>query len=481
MKANNFLNDLEIFNYVKDLEKRGLNLFLENSKLKFNIDKNLYDESLIEDIRLRKDAIVDYLRTEEENTIDLSPLQLAYMAGQYGVTPLSSVNAHYYIEFEKDNINLEKLENKFNLIISRSEALRLIVLKNGKGLILDSVPDYKIESYIIGKEPDVQEMRENLSRKKYSIETWPMYTLVVGKSEDGSDVLHVSFDCSILDAWSAGIMIYTLFDLYSGEKEDFPEISYKEYMLNLSEYKNSAEARKNLEAADCYWERQSKSLKSSPKLKFRQKVKDISSIEFTRLDYTFPVNKTKQLYAYAMKNHVTLSSVVITIYMKALSRLSNEDELTVNATILGKMPVMPDIEKLIGEFTNIGLISYRENSSSIIKSIKETQSQIFKILEYRLYDGINIVNKMKDKKEYELGFPVVVTCMIGEEYSYIRSGFKEVYSLSQTPQVYLDHHIRIIDEQLVITFDYIKELFDKNYIEELKQNYIKIVDSICCN
>lgn len=113
-----------------------------------------------------------------------------------------------------------------------------------------------------------------------------------------------------------------------------------------------------------------------------------------------------------------------------------------------------------------------------LESIKEIQKQIFKLLEFRIYDGVNIIKKVYDKNHDSTGFPVVVTCMIGEIYKSKQSGFLETYSLSQTPQVIVDHHIRIIDERIKISFDYIEELFEENYIKKIIQKYVEIIENI---
>ena len=166
--------------------------------------------------------------------------------------------------------------------------------------------------------------------------------------------------------------------------------------------------------------------------------------------------------------------------MKVLSDLTDTDELAITTTLFGKLPVVKNIDELLGEFTNIGLVSYKDNKN-ILDSVKVTQKQIFKLLEYRCLDGINIINKIRQENEKNKSFPIVVTCMIGEDYSSCKNGFREICSLSGTPQVYLDHHIRIIDGRIVITFDYVDELLYEEDINWIVDNYINLVSEICPN
>ena len=275
-------------------------------------------------------------------------------------------------------------------------------------------------------------------------------------------------------------MIYQLFALYEGEKVSFSDVSYREYMRNLKKYKELEVNKKLSIAAERYWDSKIMTLPKVPHLRTKVAVEDLGKYKFQRKEHWFSKEETDNLISYSRRQCVTLSAVVITIYMKVLSDLTDVDELTITTTLFGKLPVVKNIDELLGEFTNIGLVSYKDNKN-ILDSIKATQKQIFKLLEYRCLDGINIINKIRQENEKNKLFPIVVTCMIGEDYSSCKNGFREICSLSRTPQVYLDHHIRIIDGRIVITFDYVDELLYEEDINWIVDNYINLVSEICSN
>lgn len=485
MKLKDDITDLELFDYLNKLKRQGMFLFVEDKKLKYRINKELYNEELINEIKVNKENLLRYLSKAQENTLELSSLQLAYMAGQIEGEFLNKVNAHYYIEFEKRNLDVDNLEKNINLLIRKNDILRLVLLSEGKGIILDKVPLYKVLQYRYEIQEERQTMRKSLSNMIYNVETWPMFNFVVGKrniGENKNDVLHISFDCSVLDAWSAGKMIYQLFALYEGEKVSFSDISYKEYVRHLKKYKELEFNRKLLIAAERYWDSRIMSLPKTPNLRTKVEIENLDEYKFKRKEYWFSKDQTDGLIYYSKRKCVTLSAILITIYMKVLSELVDVDELTITTTLFGKLPVVKNIDDLLGEFTNIGLLSYKDEHKFILDSIKETQKQIFKLLEYRCLDGISIINKIRlqENKKNKL-FPIVVTCMIGENYSSCKNGFREICSLSRTPQVYLDHHIRVIDERIVITFDYIDELLYEEDIDWIVKEYTDTVSEICSN
>ncbi len=166
----------------------------------------------------------------------------------------------------------------------------------------------------------------------------------------------------------------------------------------------------------------------------------------------------------------------MTVYLETLSKVSSEKNLTINITMFGKLPLDKHADETLGEFTNVGLIEYKDESINFIDTVIKTQYQIFKLLEFREYEGINILNKAK---RLNLFFPAVMTCMIGENYKSTLNGFREIYSLSQTPQVTIDHHVRIIDGEMRISFDYIEELFNQKYINNIIEIYVNRVNDIC--
>ena len=77
--------------------------------------------------------------------------------------------------------------------------------------------------------------------------------------------------------------------------------------------------------------------------------------------------------------------------------------------------------------------------------------------------------------------PVVFTGIIqGTCSSNIeKNGFKEIYSLSQTPQVVLDHQARDDRGYFYLSWDYVEEAFEEELINNMFNEYIKcIIDLI---
>lgn len=58
MKLKNDSTDLELFDYVNELRKQGMFLFVEDKKLKYRIKKELYNEEVINEIKVNKEDLL---------------------------------------------------------------------------------------------------------------------------------------------------------------------------------------------------------------------------------------------------------------------------------------------------------------------------------------------------------------------------------------------------------------------------------------
>lgn len=103
-------------------------------------------------------------------------------------------------------------------------------------------------------------------------------------------------------------------------------------------------------------------------------------------------------------------------------------------------------------------------------------------MQYREYNGLNVLKRLGENEPVGKAImPVVFTGIIqGTCSSNIeKNGFKEIYSLSQTPQVVLDHQARDDRGYLYLSWDYVEEAFEEELIKNMFNEYIKcIIDLI---
>ena len=273
--------------------------------------------------------------------------------------------------------------------------------------------------------------------------------------------------CSQYLAWSAKLLLNEIFSLYYGKDVKFPRISFMNYM-RLKTDKGDLEAEE-------YWKEKVKNMPSFPKLNYQKKFAEVQNVRFDRIECDFSFIETQRLYQKIKNYHFTPAAVISTIFMKTLAQYSETPGLSINVTLFNRQLLHEDVNGILGEFTNNAVISYQEKTDSLLDAIRATQEQMWRLVQYRKFEGSNILKMLSSGRAGKAIMPVVFTCMLEGNVSKVtkkRYSFKEEYAISQTPQVVLDHHVRDDLGYLKISWDYIIDIFDKQYITDIFGAYV---------
>lgn len=468
MNEESFKNDVEILEFLEELRERGIQIWAEDEKLRYRVRNNQLDAETLDTLKREKSQILNYLVMIAKNTVPLTSIQAAYVVGQKAGCELGNINAHYYIEYKIQELDIKRLEQVINYVIAKNDALRMIVTHEGKISFLDKVPYYSIPVYTVDQEQDKMKMRLERSHHRYNYHKWPMFHFCVGKTREMKGILHVDFDCVILDAWSAKLMLEEIFQLYCGKNIEFPGLSFKDYM-RLKTFETNQKAEE-------YWKKQVQNMPKYPKLNFRKEFKEVQDIKFDRVEYAFSLKETQQLYEKIKAYRFTPAAVISTIFMETLAQYSKTPAVAVNVTLFNRQSVHKDVNRILGEFTNTAVISYRRETNSGLDAIRATQDQMWKLVQYREYDGTNILKMLSAGEPGKAVMPIVFTCMLDGNISIVEEKklpFREEFAISQTPQVVLDHHVRDDLGYLKISWDYVVEIFDRQNIAEIFNTYVR--------
>lgn len=467
-----------IKNLVADMQSQGVALWLENEKLKFRAPRQILT-TITATLKNHKEEIIRYLSEAQpmEKRLPLTPIQYAYLLGSSDEYELGNTNAHYYLEYEKEHIDVTRLENALNQIVCAADALRFRVMPAGYQYLMESTPKIRIEMYDVQNDEALMNIRNKWQRQVYFPGEWPMFRFAVSQMPE-KDVLHISFDCIILDATSAKLMIERLFQLYDGEEVSFPDYTFQQYLMEKQTLEMNSKVQKD---AETYWADLYPIMPAAPDLRYVKSFSEVVQPEFLRFEYSFSKEETAALVNHAKQHHVTLASIICTIFLKTLSAWAASPALTLNLTLFNRHMVHPEIHTVLGEFTNIGFVSFPGNEGKdFLSEVSYVQKQFWKLLEFREYDGTKVLKKLARGKTGKAIMPVVFTCVLGgAQANDLKTDFKEVYSLSRTPQVCLDHHVRDDQGLLKLSWDYISELFSPEYIKGMFADYIDLVYMVC--
>lgn len=451
----------------------GVSLYTENGKLKFRAKEGALSEELREALRNGREELIQALEEEKrKERLPLTPIQMAYLLGSSPGVELGGWNANYYLECETEDLDAERFEEALNEMIRLHDCLRLRILPEGSQIVETSLPYVRLHSYGLVDDKEIERIRKERIRHVYLPGDWPLFSFGLSRLPSGKEILHMDFDCMILDATSARGMMEELFRRYKGEEMEPLSYSFAEY---LKREKKAAPP-----GAEEYWKKRAEEMPGAPSLPYTRPFAEVRDPEYGRLEAVFSKEETLRIFEKCRKNCVTPASLIATAFMISLSKASREKDLSINLTLFHRDAVHKDVFRVLGDFTNIGFLSYEHREGeSLLEAVQRTQKQSWKLLQYRSYDGTEVLKFLRKGQAGKAVMPVVFTSVLGSgEAEWKEEKFREVLSVSRTPQVSLDHHVREQGGNLKLSFDYVKEVFLREDIEKIFDSYTLLIHRI---
>ena len=227
---------------LDEMEQLKIELWQEEGKLKFRDYTGNLSPAVKERLKAEKENILAYFdMVENAEKLPLTSLQYAYLLGEKEGYELGGCTAHYYLEYEAENVNKKRLEDALNRSILENDALRIKIMPSGYQYVQNQVRRFEIAEF--EGEKEWERIRRERTAFGYKPGQWPMFHFVLTRLED-KDILHIDFDCMILDASSARIMIQNVLRDYNGEDVNYPKFGFVDY-LKINAKKPMDEDRKS--------------------------------------------------------------------------------------------------------------------------------------------------------------------------------------------------------------------------------------------
>lgn len=463
------ISDVCILKYIIYLKENNVRLYLDNEKIRYeaiNVLSKDFISKFKEYVGKNEKQFIKVLR-DIDNGIELNSIQKSYVLGLDSGCELGGINCAYYIEYSIKNIDIIKLEKIVNELISENEGLRCFFLDINRYVIFDTFNKYKIKK--IRNNLSNVEIRNLIFNKKYSYYDWPLFDFYVYEDIYGNDMLYFIFNCIMLDAWSASNLIKKFFERY------FFGIYQKDECIPYSVYKRKESLYLSNLDKKAYHKYISDEMKrySIPRLKYKKDFSEIEKITFKRISYRFDEKETREMFDKLKMSGYTPTMYIAACYTSFLAEVSDKESASIILTVNGRKIIAENEKDIIGEFSNIAVLNYKKDGKfcNDLKNIRET---IWKILEFIEHDGMESFKYIEQNRLGKTISPFVLTSVIEDDNS-SKTLATEIYSISKTPQVIIDHHIRLIENSLVVSWDYIEELFEKDYIERIFNDYIEFI------
>lgn len=422
-------------------------------------------------------------RVHEFEPFPLTDVQQAYWIGRSGTYDLGKVSTHCYFELEALDLNIQQLQQTWNDMIRYHGMMRAIVLQTGEQQILRDVPEYKFK--ILDLSNDLEEnistnlakIREEMSHQVIAADKWPLFDVRITILKNQNIRLHISFDNLIFDGWSMFHLLSEWTKRYRKEIQTFPElkISFRDYVLGIESLKKSETYERDRK----YWLDRIPEFSLAPELPLAKKEGDITVQKFNRRSGYLSAEEWKRLKDSAQRYDITPAALLLTAYGETLRRWSLNKEFTLNLTQFNRVPMHPQVNELVGDFTTLTLLEMKNDSkATFLERVKTIQNQLMQDLEHIQYSAVEFQRELKRAKGISNSsfMPIVFTSGLGiSKWSNGEWIGTPIYNVSQTPQVWLDHQVVENNGGLNLFWDSVDELFFPGMLDEMFNVYMDLL------
>jgi amino acid adenylation domain-containing protein len=417
----------------------------------------------------------------------LTDIQQAYWVGRHASYELGNVATHTYLELECDGLDLGRFEGAWRKLIGRHDMLRAVVLPDGRQQILESVPDYRVRALDLRahgpreREAELLAVRGEMSHQVLQADRWPLFDLRASLLPGGRTRLHVSFDLLVGDAWSFRLLIRELLDRYEDPALRLPELelSYRDYVLaerGLRDSELYARARD-------YWLARLPELPAAPQLPLARAPSGVARPRFVRWSATLDAGVWLGLKSRARREGLTSSGLLLAAFAEVLGAWSRSRRFTLNLTLFSRLPLHPQVDRLVGDFTSITLLAVDGAAGGAFSDkARRIQEQLWGDLDQRYFSGLEVIRELGrlQGRPAQASMPVVFTSTLdlpaGEPGGALPSRLGEViYSVSQTPQVWLDQQVYEHDGRLTYNWDAVEDLFPRGLVADMFEAYGRLL------
>ncbi|UCH95647.1 MAG: amino acid adenylation domain-containing protein, partial [Candidatus Aminicenantes bacterium] len=400
----------------------------------------------------------------------------------------------------KGNIDKNLLQKSFNLLVERYDILRTlfyyeqvdqpiqIVLKHRhsdiyfeeiKHLPPDTRDRYLKEFYLKDRQKGFDLSRDNLIR------------LLLLKTGENTYQVVLTFHHILMDGWCTGIIFNELAQIYNsmltGEPIKLEPVSqYVDYIKWLK----TRDKKEGLE----YWQEYLAGYESLPGLtvpgyKKQEMLKDRDrEIKYELEEYVFILEKslTDSLMKIALKNNVTVNTVIQSIWGILLQKYNQTDDVVYGAVVSGRPPELEDVERMLGLFINtvpVRIQSHGKQTFSQLVHQVQQNAALAKSYEYLPLAEIQALSSPKEELINHImafeNYPI--DTLVKDENKSKNHEFKveDVKTVEQT-----NYHFNMVispGKRLLIKFIFNSLVYEKNFVKRISQHFTEIVNQVTAN
>ncbi|WP_369362677.1 amino acid adenylation domain-containing protein [Streptomyces sp. CG4] len=472
---------------IADLRQAGVQLWEEDGTLRYRAPKGTLSAERLQALKDSKTAVLECLRAEARPTaltpdpaarhepFPLTDVQAAYLLGRNEVFGYGGVACHVYLEVNYPDLDPARTEAAFNRLVARHDMLRAVIDPAGHQRVLPTVPRLTVP---VGEsEEDLLRFREEMGHRVYDTTHWPLFEVRLTRTPDRA-VLHLSMDFLIADWASIWLLLGEFETLHADPEDQLPvlEVEFRDYLLAERALRDSPAHQRDKD----YWWSRLDTLPPAPDLPLAETdQKPRFRRRFLKLDTA----SWERLKDRAQRRSLTPSAVVLAAYADVIGRWSRSPHFCLNLTVLNRLPLHHQIDRVVGDFTTVSLLAVEPASGATFADrTRALAGRLFDDLDHRLCSGVEVLRELARRRGREAALmPVVFTSAIGlgdDGTGGRAEGRLDGFGITQTPQVFIDCQAMDDAEGLQVNWDVREGVFPDGLADDMFDAFDTLIRSL---
>ncbi|WP_335871246.1 amino acid adenylation domain-containing protein [Bacillus sp. 2205SS5-2] len=375
------------------------------------------------------------------------------------------------------SLDITRFKNVLQHLIDRHESLRTsFEYENGQ------VHQKVWEKVVLDLEyyDSEDDLHKTPFMRSFDLSQAPLLRVGLVKVDNTTYKLIIDMHHIIIDGLSLIIFFKELQALYEGKMLPELNLQYKDY----SEWMNQVRGHEIEARQATFWSDVFKEPSPILELPTDQKRLDNPNLSGAFLTFEINVQQTSALRSFALKEEATLFQILVSIYNVFLMKITGQEDIVIGTPVSGRN--YPSLENVIGMFVNtLCLRNYPRQDITFSTFVRNVKQRTIDVFENQDYPFEKLVSEVVKDRRYNHN-PLFNTMIALQSFDLYKMNF-----LGGNIQLSNEHgHFAMFDlnmqiyeseDQLVIDWEYVKQLFSTETMTNFQRYFIEIIDVVIQN
>jgi len=386
-----------------------------------------------------------------------------------------------------EKVDFEKFEKAINLFIEKNDSFRLkFILKNNE--VKQFVEDFSFISFekiLVSSDKDVKKIEKELSTFVFDTLNSFLFKFKLFEFPDGHGGFVITMHHLISDAWTSGIVISEIINLYDALLNNEPissekAPSYIDYIISEKEYKNSEKYLKDKD----FWNNLFQTIPDAGTIPSKN-TNSLLSSSAKRKQFVLNKEMLVLIKAFCKTNKISEFNFFMGILALYISKASSLNDFIIGTPILNRSNFKE--KHTAGMF--ISVVPFKvslDYNNSFIQFASTISKDFFSIFKHQKYSYQDLLEDLREKHGNNI--PNLFNILFS--YQNMRSNKQTAKTTYDSKWLFnnnisedLDIHLYDINDtgNVIMAYDYRTEKYSVEEIYSIHERLLNIINQILKN